>query len=138
MSSAGSQPGSLTPGTTPASGESPDAPQSVSPDENFVVQKGRGVPTLSSVVKNSASSSGSSSIDNGAEIEKLKKEQKNQDTKSEERGETDSSEPSLLDQMKNIPVAGRPSDTPRRTSFYGRQTSTPAATTSAAASGKFI
>ena len=76
LSSAGSQPGSLTPGTTPASGESPDAPQSVSPDENFVVQKGRGVPTLSSVVKNSASSSGSSSIDNGAEIEKLKKEQR--------------------------------------------------------------
>merc|ERR1712061_694730 len=73
--------------------------------------------TLSSVVKNSASSSGSSSIDNGAEIEKLKKEQKNQDTKSEERGETDSSEPSLLDQMKNIPVAGRPSDTPRRLHF---------------------
>ena len=136
LSSAGSQPGSLTPGTTPASGESPDVAPSASPDENFVVQKGRGVPTLSSVVKNSGNSSGSSSIDNGAELEKLKKEQKNQDTKSEERGETDSAELSLLDQMKNIPVAGRPSDTPRRSSFKSRPSTEPAATISAVASGK--
>ena len=79
LSSAGSQPGSLTPGTTPASGDSPVAAQSVSPDDNFVVQKGRGVPTLSSVVKNSSGNAVSTSNDNGAEIEKLKKEQKNQD-----------------------------------------------------------
>ena len=138
LSSAGSQPGSLTPGTTPASGDSPDVAPSVSPDENFVVQKGRGVPTLSSVVKNSGNSSGSSSIDNGAELEKLKKEQKNQDTKSEERGETDSAELSLLDQMKNIPVAGRPSDTPRRSSFKSKPTTEPAATISALASGRHL
>ena len=137
LSSAGSQPGSLTPGTTTASGGSPDVAQSVSPDDSFVVQKGRGVPTLSSVVRNSSSSSGVSSGDNGAEIEKLKKEQKNQDTKSEERGETDTSNLSLLDQMKNIPVAGRPSDTPRRTSFKSRPVTEPAATTSAVASGNF-
>ena len=136
LSSAGSQPGSLTPGTTPASDDSPVAAQSVSPDDNFVVQKGRGVPTLSSVVKNSSGNAVSTSNDNGAEIEKLKKEQKNQDTKSEERGETDSANLSLLDQMKNIPVAGRPSDTPRRTSFKSRPTTAPAATTSAVASGK--
>ena len=137
LSSAESQPGSLTPGTTTASGNSPDAAQSGSLDDNFVVQKGRGIPTLSSVVKNSGSSSGGSSGDASAENEKLKKELKNQDTKSEERGETetDPSNVSLLDQMKNIPVAGRPSDTPRRTSFKSRPTTAPAATTSAVASG---
>jgi hypothetical protein len=136
LSSAGSQPGSLTPGTTSASGDSPVAAQSASPDDNFVVQKGRGVPTLSSVVKNSGGHASGASNDNGAEIEKLKKEQKNQDTKSEERGETDTTNLSLLDQMKNIPVAGRPSDTPRRLSFKSRPSTDPPATTSALASGK--
>ena len=128
LSSTGSQPGSLTPASTTASTDSPEALLPVTPSDNFVVQKGRGVPTLSSVVRNS----GSSSIDNGAEIEKLKKEQKNQDTKSEERGESDSPNVSLLDQMKDIPVAGRPSDTPRRSSFKSRPTTDPAATASAA------
>ena len=131
LSSTGSQPGSLTPASTTASTDSPEAVLPATPD-NFVVQKGRGVPTLSSVVRNSGSSSGSSSIDNGAEIEKLKKEQKNQDTKSEERGESESPNVSLLDQMKDIPVAGRPSDTPRRSSFKSRPTTDPAATASAA------
>ena len=132
LSSTGSQPGSLTPASTTASTDSPEAVLPTTPGDNFVVQKGRGVPTLSSVVRNSGSSSGSSSIDNGAEIEKLKKEQKNQDTKSEERGESESPNVSLLDQMKDIPVAGRPSDTPRRSSFKSRSTTDPAATTSAA------
>ena len=138
LSSAGSQPGSLTPGTTTASGNSPDTAQSGSLDDNFVVQKGKGIPTLSSVVRTSTNSSGSSSGDTSAENEKLKKEQKNQDTKSEERGETDTPNLSLLDQMKNIPCAGRPSDTPRRSSYKGRPTTAPAATISAAASGFFF
>ena len=128
LSSTGSQPGSLTPVSTTASTDSPEAVLPATPGDNFVVQKGRGVPTLSSVVR----SSGSSSIDNGAEIEKLKKEQKNQDTKSEERGESESPNVSLLDQMKDIPVAGPPSDTPRRSSFKSRPTTDPAATASAA------
>ena len=134
LSSAGSQPGSLTPGTTTVSVNSPDAPQSGSSGDDFVVQRGRGVRTLSSVSRNTVASSDNSGELN-PENEKLKKEQKNQDTKSEERGETDSANLSLLDQMKDIPVAGRPSDTPRRTSFYGRPTTAPAATSSAAATG---
>ena len=134
LSSAGSQPGSLTPGATTVSSHSPDAVPSGSSEDNFVVQRVRAVPTLSSVVRNTGTSGGSSGETN-AETEKLKKEQKNQDTKSEERGETDTSNLTLLEQMKNIPLAGLPSDSPRRTSFYARPTTAPAATSSAAATG---
>lgn len=77
------------------------------------MQKGRTVPTLSSV----------NSVDN--------KEQLNQDTKSEERGETDPSagyddgrRKSVFDQMKNIPVAGRSStEHDRKKSAGGRRSS---------------
>ena len=86
--------------------------------ETFVVQRGRTVPTLSSVQHRSASPL-------------VDKELLNTDTKSEERGEETTyyedhdgaqggqqqgglRRGSVFDQMKNIPVAGRPSDTPRR------------------------
>ena len=72
--------------------------------DTFVVQRGRTVPTLSSV---------SSATD---------KEHLNQDTKSEERGEEGQEDygprrRSVFDQMKNIPTAGISSDSPRRPSL---------------------
>ena len=78
---AGSQPSSLTSTTTPVA-------QASSSDPDFVVQRGRTVPTLTNV-------------------DKSDKEQFNQDTKSDELGE---SENNVFQQMKNIPVAGRPSE----------------------------
>ncbi|XP_059087795.1 patronin-like isoform X3 [Tigriopus californicus] len=76
-----------------------------SSDSTFVVQRGRTVPTLSSVAR-----SGSPT---------LEKEHLNTDTKSEERGEAEASgedtprgghrNGSVFDQMRSIPVAGRPS-----------------------------
>ena len=59
--------------------------------DGFVVQRGRGVPTLTAVV------------------DKSDKEQFNKDTKSEELGESES-EQDVFQQMKKIPVAGRPSE----------------------------
>ena len=69
-----------------------------SPGDTFIVQKGRAVPTLSSV-------------------ETSAKEQRNRDSKNEERGEAAPFEEpsdslgrvSVFDKMRNIPVAGRPS-----------------------------
>ena len=95
---AGNQPSSLTGGTSGGS----DSPSS---SEGFVVQRGRTVPTLTNIDLNSSKSD---------------KEQHNKDTKSEELGETSvGSENNVFQQMKNIPVAGRPSETnvtPRRAS----------------------
>jgi hypothetical protein len=93
----GSQPGSLTPDASTSS-------SAAHQEDGFVVQKGRSVPTLTSVV------------------DKSDKEQFNKDTKSEELGESESQqhENNVFQQMKNIPVAGRPSDAPRRTSFYSK------------------
>ena len=56
------------------------------------MQKGRTVPTLTSVVH-----------------DKSDKEQYNKDTKSDELG-YETSESNVFEQMKNIPVAGRPSE----------------------------
>ncbi len=68
-----------------------------------MVQRGRAVPTLSSV-------------------DHYSKEQLNTDTKSDERGESDdAARRTVFDHMRSIPVAGRPSDTPRRTSYSGRR-----------------
>ena len=67
------------------------------------MQRGRTVPTLTNIEATTAKSD---------------KEQHNKDTKSEELGEN-SSEHNVFQQMKNIPVAGRPSETnvtPRRAS----------------------
>ena len=79
LSSAGggsSQPGSLT----TAAGSSATTPATAdAADDNFVVQRGRAVPTLSSVAK--ISSAGNSSAETSLENEKLKKEQKNQSEK---------------------------------------------------------
>ena len=89
---AGNQPSSLTGGTSGGS----DSPSS---SEGFVVQRGRTVPTLTNIDS------------------KSDKEQHNKDTKSEELGETSGGEKDVFQQMKNIPVAGRPSETnvtPRR------------------------
>ena len=91
---AGNQPSSLTGGTSGGS----DSPSS---SEGFVVQRGRTVPTLTNIDS------------------KSDKEQHNKDTKSEELGETSGGEKDVFQQMKNIPVAGRPSETnvtPRRAS----------------------
>ena len=83
-----------------------------------MVQRGRTVPTLSSVAR-ASSPAGSSS---GAEFDKLQKERQNQDTKSEERGETEAGpDGNVFQQIKNIPSAGRPSEAPRRTSISGRR-----------------
>ena len=63
--------------------------------DGFVVQRGRAVPTLTAVV------------------DKSEKEQFNKDTKSEELGESEpssSERQNVFQQMKNIPVAGRPSE----------------------------
>jgi len=90
----GNQPSSLTGGTSGGS----DSPSS---SEGFVVQRGRTVPTLTNIDS------------------KSDKEQHNKDTKSEELGETSGGEKDVFQQMKNIPVAGRPSETnvtPRRAS----------------------
>ena len=88
--------------------------------DTFVVQRGRTVPTLASI-----------HADNN-------KEQLNQDTKSEERGE---SEPdgaaaaaedtarrssTVFDRMRNIPVAGRPSDAGLAASAGSRRSSSSA------------
>ena len=86
---AGNQPSSLTGSESPSS------------SEGFVVQRGRTVPTLTNIET------------------KSDKEQHNKDTKSEELGENSSGENNVFQQMKNIPVAGRPSETnvtPRRAS----------------------
>ncbi|CAB4064941.1 CAMSAP [Lepeophtheirus salmonis] len=78
-------------------------------NEDYIVQRGKSIITLSS----------------------FNKEDQNTDTKSDERGETGesvstttSSSPSnVFEQMKSIPVAGRPSDSPVRRvhSYAGRQ-----------------
>merc|ERR1711892_414546 len=87
-------------------------------DEAFVVQRGRSIPTLASV------SNSHRSISPGSDLGQ--KERLNQDTKSEERGETDT--PSLTrsnsvyEHLRSQGAAGRPSDardTPR--SFAGRR-----------------
>ena len=100
-------------------------PESSKKEEDFVVQRGKSVPTLSSVA---TLKSQAQEVDDQPS-EKLKKEQQNQDTKSEERGESDpdaasqdSNEagPSLLERLRNIPVAGKPSDAPTRHSIYAR------------------
>ena len=88
-------------------------------EDGFVVQRGRGVPTLASVSHRSISPSS----DLGH------KERLNQDTKSEERGETDTPSltrsSSILEQLRNQGAAGRPSEgEPReagRRSFAGRR-----------------
>jgi len=80
----GSQPGSLS-------------PEVDSTSSGFTVQRGRAVPTLTSVHQSSQQS---------AADHKSDKEQFNKDTKSDELGEEGSG--SLLDQIKNIPCAGRP------------------------------
>ena len=53
------------------------------------------------------------------------KEQLNKDTKSDERGESeagdDNPRKSVFQHLNNIPVAGRPSESPRRTSYGGRR-----------------
>ena len=92
----GSQPGSVSPSTENRSNQ-----------DGFVVNRGRTVPTLTSVV------------------DKSDKEQFNKDTKSDELGESigtpssssrdrhsDTSDNDVFAQMKNIPVAGRPSESP--------------------------
>ncbi len=66
-------------------------------------------------------------------LDKNDKEQYNKDTKSEELGESEGGggnaaahgvEPGdVFSQMKNIPVAGRPSDAPRRASIYSKKPS---------------
>ena len=71
--------------------------------DGFVVQRGRGVPTLTAVV------------------DKSDKEQFNKDTKSEELGESADSD--VFQQMKNIPVAGRPSESAKSSNFAGRRSS---------------
>uniref|UniRef100_A0A0K2TD42 Patronin n=1 Tax=Lepeophtheirus salmonis TaxID=72036 RepID=A0A0K2TD42_LEPSM len=78
-------------------------------NEDYIVQRGKSIITLSS----------------------FNKEDQNTDTKSDERGETGesvstttSSSPSnVFEQMKSIPVAGRPSDSPVRRvhSYAGRR-----------------
>ena len=70
------------------------------------------MPTLSSV----ASLRSSSAAGLEAEEEKHRKEQQNQDTKSEELGESETGDgpPSLLERLKLIPTAGKPSDAPLR------------------------
>merc|ERR1712038_1067488 len=78
---AASQPSSLTEASQ----------QQQQQQDGFVVQRGRGVPTLTAVV------------------DKSDKEQFNKDTKSEELGESES-EQDVFQQMKKIPVAGRPSE----------------------------
>ena len=72
------------------------------------------MPTLSSVAS-LRSSSAAAGLE--AEEEKHRKEQQNQDTKSEELGESETGgdgPPSLLERLKLIPTAGKPSDAPLR------------------------
>ena len=71
------------------------------------------MPTLSSVASLRSSSSAAGLE---AEEEKHRKEQQNQDTKSEELGESETGDgpPSLLERLKLIPTAGKPSDAPLR------------------------
>merc|ERR1719264_2395037 len=75
-------------------------------DDGFVVQRGRGVPTLASVSNSHRSISPASDLG--------QKERLNQDTKSEERGETESGTStvarsnSIYDRQRD--VAGRPSE----------------------------
>ena len=71
------------------------------------------MPTLSSVAS-LRSSSAAAGLE--AEEEKHRKEQQNQDTKSEELGESETGDgpPSLLERLKLIPTAGKPSDAPLR------------------------
>ena len=90
-------------------------PGSISPEVDstgFTVQRGRAVPTLTSVHQ-------SQSADH-----KSDKEQFNKDTKSEELGETSASSESgdVFQQMKNIPVAGRPSES-KSSNYAGRRSS---------------
>jgi len=125
-----------------------------SDSSEFVVQRGKSVPTLSSVASlrnvGGSSESGAEAKDAGAgSLEKHRKEQQNQDTKSEERGEevvssasaeNDEGPPSLLERLKLIPVAGKPSDAPIRHSVYARPAAAAdggdtAAAAAAAASG---
>ena len=89
-------------------------------EQNFVVQKGRMIPTLSSVAQSHRS------LSPGSELGQ--KERLNQDTKSEERGETDT--PSLiksnstLDLGRSMQPAGRPSERSEQTSvtsYAGRR-----------------
>merc|ERR1719400_2302069 len=90
-------------------------------EDGFVVQRGRGVPTLASVSNSHRSISPSSDLGH--------KERLNQDTKSEERRETDTPSltrsSSILEQLRNQGAAGRPSEgEPReagRRSFAGRR-----------------
>ena len=83
--------------------------------DGFVVNRGRTVPTLTSVV------------------DKSDKEQFNKDTKSDELGESigtpssssrerrrsDTTDNDVFEQMKNIPVAGRPTESPSINSVSG-------------------
>jgi calmodulin-regulated spectrin-associated protein len=98
----------------------------------FVVQRGRTIPTLHSVAAGGGHQS-HRSLSPGSEVGGTK-ERLNQDTKSEERGETDTPPPfsstlnrsnSLLEQMRNIQAAGRPSSraetSPAVKSYAGRR-----------------
>ncbi len=94
----------------------PEASSSIEANNNngsFVVQRGRTVPTLTSV------------------YDKSDKEQFNKDTKSEELGESENTgggPEDVFQQMKNIPVAGRPSDAPSRASIYSKKSTDVTAT----------
>ena len=80
--------------------------QSDREDSDFVVQRGRSIPTLANVNNSHRSISPASDLG--------QKERLNQDTKSEERGETETStvarSNSIYDQNRNPGVAGRPSE----------------------------
>ena len=96
----------------------PDSRSESTADESFVVQRGKGVPTLTSVSNSHRSLSPSSDLGH--------KERLNQDTKSEERGETETPSltrsSSILEQLRNQGAAGRPSDgEASKRSFAGRR-----------------
>ena len=129
-------PGSQRPGSGQAQhrGDSRTAGDQSSLEEGgggFVVQRGRTIPTLHSVAAGGHNSHRSMSP--ASEVGGTK-ERLNQDTKSEERGETDTPPPSgsslnrsnsLLDQMRNMQAAGRPSSraegSPAVKSYAGRR-----------------
>ncbi len=91
----------------------------------FAVQKGRGVPTLSSLGSNRGGSPPTAAAAAAADAGS-NKEQLNTDTKSDERGESEENgggRSDVFQQMRNIPVAGRPSDAPRRASAFAGSSS---------------
>ena len=83
-------------------------------DDGFIVKKGRSIPTLSSVAKSYRSLS--------PNLESGQKEKLNQDTKSEERGETETPVVSTGGLPRGMVPAGRPSERlDRERSYAGRR-----------------